>query len=166
MKKENYNFKEAWTWPKNVISFFKANIESPSCHVFCGKSKLGDFRIDIIPSPETNATHIVDILKGLPFPDDYFQTVFGDPPWHIPKHLRSKIMYEMRRICKPGGKIILNANWNPNHLKGCVLLEPIYVSTGRMPFSNTALIIRYIKLKLEREILKEVLVIQSTKMKK
>ena len=156
MKKENYNFKEAWSWPKNVVSFFKENITSPSCHIFCGKSKLGDIRIDIVGPPKTNATHIADILEGLPFPDDHFQCVFGDPPWHIAKHLRSKIMYEMRRICRPEGMIILNANWNPNRLKGCVLLEPILISTGRMPFTNTALIIRYLKLRAEKQIKKEI----------
>ena len=65
-------------------------------------------------------------------------------------------MYEMRRICKPNGMIILNANWNPNNLKGCVLLEPIYISGGRMPFGNSAMIIRYLKLKKERAILDEI----------
>ncbi|GAI04013.1 unnamed protein product, partial [marine sediment metagenome] len=82
--------------------------------------------------------------------------VFGDPPWHIAKHLRSKIMYEMRRICAVNGMIILNANWSPNNLKGCILLEPIYISGGRMPFGNSAMIIRYLKIKSNEEILKEI----------
>ena len=63
---------------------------------------------------------------------------------------------EMRRICKVNGLIILNANWNPNNLQGCILIEPIYISGGRMPFGNSAMIIRYIKLisEKERELLK------------
>jgi len=151
--KNEYNFKQAWVWPDTVTKFFRKNIKGYSCHVFCGSSKLGDVRIDIVGVPKTQATHTVDILQGLPFEDETFDVVFGDPPWHIAKHLRSKIMYEMRRICKINGLIILNANWNPNNLKGCILLEPIYISGGRMPFSNSAMIIRYIKLKKEKEII-------------
>lgn len=154
MIKNEYRFKQAWVWPDTVTKFFKKNIKKQSCHVFCGTSKLGDVRVDI----EDNGfpTHIADILQGLPFPDDTFDTVFGDPPWKIAKHLRSKIMYEMRRICKPYGTIILNANWNPNNLRGCILIEPIYISGGRMPFGNSAMIIRYFKTKPEKEILKEI----------
>lgn len=154
MADKNYNFKKAWVWPKSVTRFFRQNIKGYSCHVFCGSSKLGDVRVDV----ENNGhlTHKADILKGLPWPDETFDVVFGDPPWHIAKHLRSKIMYEMRRICKVNGMIILNANWNPNNLKGCILLEPIYISSGRMPFSNSAMLIRYIKLLPEKEILKQI----------
>jgi len=152
--KNEYGFKQAWAWPKRVESFFKKNIKGNSCHVFCGSSKLGNVRVDI----EDNGflTHKANILEGLPFKDETFDVVFGDPPWSIPNHVRSKIMYEMRRICKINGMIILNANWNPNNLRGCILIEPIYISGGRMPFGNSAMIIRYIKLKPEKEILEEI----------
>lgn len=151
---KDLTFKKAWAWPQTVVKFFKSNIKGYSCHVFCGSSNLGDVRVDI----EDNGflTHKVDILKGLPFEDETFDTVFGDPPWHIAKHLRSKIMYEMRRICKVGGLIILNANWNPNNLRGCILLEPIYISGGRMPFSNSAMLIRYLKLQKNSEVLYDI----------
>lgn len=154
--RSEFNFKQAWAWPERVEKFFKKNIKSPSCHVFCGSSELGDVRVDILDSPRIKATHVADILKGLPFEDESFEVVFGDPPWQMPNHVRSKIMYEMRRICKVNGTIILNANWNPNNLRGCVLLEPIYVSGGRMPFGNSAMIIRYLKIKSEKEVLKEI----------
>lgn len=143
-EKEELRFKKAWSWPKKVEDFFKENIkEQYSCHLFCGNSELGDVRVDI----ETDkATHKEDILKGLSFEDNTFDVVFGDPPWKMPYHLRSKVMYEMRRICKIQGVIILNANWTPNKLKGCLLLEPFYISTARMPFANAAMIFRYLKL--------------------
>ena len=143
--KADYKFKKAWSWPQKVEDYFKEKIKGKySCHVFCGTSKLGDVRIDI----ENNGglTHKQDVLKGLDFPDETFDVVFGDPPWKIPNHVRSKIMYEMRRICKINGMIILNANWAPNNLKGCILLEPILISTSRMPFGNSALIITYLKI--------------------
>ena len=162
LKEGDYSFKKAWAWPEKVEKFFKDSIKKKySCHIFCGSSELGDVRVDI--ENNGDVTHIADILKGLPFENDTFDVVFGDPPWHMAKHLRSKIMYEMRRICKPLGMIILNANWNPNNLKGCILLEPIYVSTGRMPFSNTALIMRYFKTKPENEILNEIKCLKEQK---
>ena len=152
--KNEYGFKQAWVWPKRGEKFFKDNIKGKhNCHVFCGKSKLGEVRIDI--EDRENVTHVQDILRGLTFSDEEFSVVFGDPPWHIAKHVRSKIMYEMRRICAVNGMIILNVNWNPNNLKGCVLLEPIYISGGRMPFSNSAMIIRYIKIQSEEDRIKE-----------
>lgn len=156
-------FKKAWRWPDKVETYFKGVIEHPSCHVFCGVSKLGDVRIDILGPEKTEATHKADILEGLPFPNDHFQSVFGDPPWHIAKHLRSKIMYELRRICRPRGKIILNANWGPNNLRGCVLLQPIYISVGRMPFGNSAMIMTWLKLLQEDQILKEIKAEKETK---
>ena|SRR3990167_3398450 len=145
MVKYNPNFKKAWAWPQKVEDYFKDQIKGLySCHVFCGSSNLGNVRVDI--KQNGFATHFEDILNGLSFADNTFDIVFGDPPWEMPYHLRSKVMYEMRRICKPHGKIILNCNWTPNNLKGCILLEPILVSTSRMPWANTALIFSYIKL--------------------
>ena len=108
--KSTLRFRKAWVWPDSVQRFFKKNVKSPSLHVFSGSSMLGDTRVDIVKPPKTNATVIANTLDNLPFRDDCFQTVFGDPPWHIAKHLRSRIMYELRRVCKPHGEIILNAN--------------------------------------------------------
>src|SRR3990167_6827160 len=153
MKDIKFGFKQAWVWPEKVSKFFKKVVKGYSCNVFSGSSKIGSVRVDILQ--KENVTHQADILRGLPFEDESFDTVFGDPPWHFPKHLRSKIVYEMRRICKVNGMIILNANWNPNNLKGCVLLEPIYISGGRMPFSNSAMIIRYLKIKSDKDLMKE-----------
>lgn len=154
MKKENeLKFKKAWAWPQRVEELMKDLIKDKySCHVFCGSSEIGDVRIDI----ETNkATHKEDILKGLSFKDETFDIVFGDPPWKMPYHLRSKIMYEMRRITKKNGLIVLNCNWHPNNLKGCLLLEPFYISANRMPFSNVAFIFKYLKLMTDKELMEE-----------
>ena len=95
--KNDFKFKHAWAWPDKVENFFKEKIKNKySCHVFCGSSELGDVRVDI----ENNGgkpTHVEDILKGLSFDNDTFEVVFGDPPWNIGNHLRSKIVYEMRK---------------------------------------------------------------------
>lgn len=144
MKVNDFKFKKAWAWPKKVEDYFKEEIKGKnSCHVFCGSSDLGNVRVDIVSE---KATHKEDILKGLSFKDESFDIVFGDPPWELPYHVRHKVMYELRRICKINGLIIINCNWTPNNLKGCILLEPILISTSRMPWANTALIFKYLKL--------------------
>jgi hypothetical protein len=133
-------FKTAWAWPSHVDEYMRQNLRSPSLHVFNGSSRLGDVKIDL----HTNATIRADALH-LPIRDNSFQTVFGDPPWNIPKHLRSRIMYELRRVLRVSGELILNANWYPNNLHGCTKRQPILVSRPRMPFGNAAFILHYTK---------------------
>ena len=140
---KTHRFKKAWKWPKYVEEYIKQELEGYTCHLFCGSSFLGDVRVD--QEEFENVTHNLDIMNPLPFKNDTFDVVFADPPWAMAYHHRSKIMYEMRRICKIGGKIILNSNWSPNNLKGCKIQEPFLISCGRMPFSNAALITTWIK---------------------
>ena len=140
MSIQTWKFKTAWSWPKHIGEYFKEKVENPSLHVFSGMSPLGTVRIDLFMPATIKAD-----VRFLPIRDNLFQTVFGDPAWHTAKHLRSKIMYELRRVTRIGGKIIINANWNPNNLKGCKLEQPILYSRPRMPFGNTALIFTYTK---------------------
>lgn len=143
---KNLRFKIGWAWPQHVSDFFKQAIHGLSLHVFCGSSKLGDVRVDLYTK---NATVKADALH-LPF-KPVFDTVFGDPAWHTAKHLRSKIMYELREVLKPDGDLLLNANWYPNRLRGCQRSEQILVSRPRMPFGNAAFILRYKRLPVYRQ---------------
>ena len=146
-EREILKFKKSWTWPDKVQDLLSLLLEAPSLHIFSGSSNLGDVRVDISEKCDLRA----DCLH-LPFRDEVFQTTFGDPPWHMAKHLRAKCMYELRRVTRVHGLLIINANWNPNRMKGTVLIEPIYVSPSKMPFGNTALIMRYYKTHHEAEV--------------
>lgn len=139
-----YKFKSAWAWPQHIEDYFRTVIKPLSIHLFNGSSKLGDITVDL----HTKATIKAD-ARFLPFKNGIAQSTFGDIPWNIPKHVRSKFMYEMRRITKIGGSLILNANWYPNHLRHCRRQQPILVSWPRMPFGNAAFILRYEKLEAE-----------------
>ena len=109
-----YKFKKAWSWPESVEKFISLFLVSPSLHIFCGESDLGDIRVDL----HTDADVKADAFH-LPFRNESFQTIVADPPWHLAYHLRPKLIREIVRVLKTGGKLIWNAPWWPNsrHLK-------------------------------------------------
>ena len=108
-----YKFRKAWSWPKGVEDFVNHFLESPSLHVFCGESLLGDVRVDLY----SDAADIKADAFNLPFPDESFQSVLADPPWHLAYHLRPKLIRELARVLRTGGKLIWNAPWWPNSRK-------------------------------------------------
>jgi len=69
MKKSNYDrvtrFREAWVWLKEEEKLYAQFLKGyhPVIHLFCGKSSLGDVRVDCEDFP--NVTHRLEIrLKG------------------------------------------------------------------------------------------------------
>ena len=139
MNKKPLLFKANWHWPKRVEEIIKKKIKGYSLHVCCGVSRLGDVKIDLLPQSK-------DVIKGdvrnLPFRPNTFDTVLCDPPWHMPYHLRWKLLFEIRDVCKWGGHIIFNSLWLPG-IKHCQLGEVI-VSRNGFP-SNCSLIGDYHK---------------------
>jgi len=109
-----YKFKKAWSWPESVEKFISLFLVSPSLHIFCGESDLGDIRVDL----HTDADVKADAFH-LPFRNESFQTIVADPPWHLAYHLRPKLIREIARVLRTSGKLIWNAPWWPNsrHLK-------------------------------------------------
>ena len=109
-RKYNYKFRKAWSWPKGVEDFISHFLEHPSLHVFCGDSTLGDVKVDI----HSDAADISADAFHLPFRDESFQTVIADPPWHLAYHLRPRLIRELARVLRIGGRLIWNAPWWPN----------------------------------------------------
>jgi len=72
------NLKKLWIWEKPEEDFYASKCVGRTLHVCCGKSKLGDVRVDIKPQAEGVIT--MDYRK-LEFPDMSFDTVICDPPW-------------------------------------------------------------------------------------
>jgi len=104
-----YKFQKAWSWPNSVEKFISSLIFSPSLHVFCGESSLGDIRVDLYIDADVKADAF-----HLPFRDNYFASVVADPPWHLAYHLRPKLIREIVRVLRPGGQLIWNCVWWPN----------------------------------------------------
>lgn len=85
----------------------------------CGEEFYGDVRVDLYPSKAT--THVMNIEKGLPKEwTNKFDIVYSK---NFLEHVRNPgfILEEMKRVCKPGGKVIIitdNASFWEFHLLG------------------------------------------------
>lgn len=101
-------YRKEWRFPPMVEAKIETYMRSPSLHVCSGASPLGDVRVDLNAPADVRS----DMLH-LPFKDGYFETVLIDPPWHYPNHLRPKLLWELRRVTKIGGHLILNCPWIP-----------------------------------------------------
>lgn len=105
--------KESWVWEKEVEDLVRERMKGYVLNVPCGKSLLGDIRLDI--DPNFTMSKVFDMFKEmLPYPNNTFDTVISDPPWKIGHCLRPRLFFELVRVCKIGGKIIYNATWIPS----------------------------------------------------
>ena len=93
-------------------------------HVFCGRSQIGDLRIDI--NPELKPDMVADCLD-LPrlLGKNSQDNIIADFPWSIGYPDRRKFVYALRDICKEGGVLLFNCPWSPEAL-GLELIPPIY----------------------------------------
>jgi hypothetical protein len=105
-------FREAFLWEGEVETFVKDRIVGHSLNVPCGKSQLGDERLDLDPSLSMREAY--DMFNNrLPYEANTFDTIISDPPWKMGHYFRPKLYFELVRVCKLGGKIIYNATWVP-----------------------------------------------------
>jgi len=71
-------FKEAWRWTKDEEAIYARFLKGFTLHLCCGKSLLGDIRIDV--DRRLKPTIVAD-QNHLPFKDKVFDTALWDPPW-------------------------------------------------------------------------------------
>src|SRR6267143_3784866 len=134
-KNATYKFKKAWSWPAQVEELIGKQIEGFSLHVCCGDSRLGDVRLDL----EKQADIRGDMFH-LPFKRETFDTVLCDPPWHLPYHVRHKLLYELRDVLKPGGRLIFNCIWFPK-VRGLVVDPQLWVGVPNATWRNASILI-------------------------
>jgi ubiquinone/menaquinone biosynthesis C-methylase UbiE len=95
-----------------------------------------------------------DIIKAdmfnLPFRDGSFDTVVCDPPWEIPYQQRHKLLWELCRVTKKGGKLVFNAYWWPK--SKTLKVEEYWVGIPNSTWRNISLLIVARKIKTEKEI--------------
>ncbi len=109
--KEKYRWRQSWRFPRYVEEWFKEFCShGHSLNVCCGRSNIGDVRIDL--DPNSTAT-IISPYHKLPLEDCTFDRVMSDPPWYIPFFHRMWPFYELVRVCKVGGLVAYNATWIP-----------------------------------------------------
>ena len=132
--------KKSWLWESKVNDLLHSFELKPSINIPCGKSPLGDVRVDIDAS--VNPTQVSDIL-AYPIPRQ-FKTVFSDPPWKLNYYKRFKWFFKCVDLCEVGGRIVYNALWIPE--SKCVKLDETIVRQSA-PFSNTSIISIFTKIK-------------------
>ncbi len=95
MKKEKgfvrqLDFRSAFMWEEEIEEFVKKKMKGHTLNVPCGKSKLGDVRLDI--DSKLSMRGAFDFFKDkLPYKHNTFDTVISDPPWKIGHYFRPKL---------------------------------------------------------------------------
>lgn len=92
-------------WPEEVEGTIAQYLYSPSIHLCCGESKLGDFRVDIDPAHEPDlCIDVMDLFEHIE--PGSFNTVLVDPPYNgkyqwqhdllamLPKIARQRIIFQ------------------------------------------------------------------------
>ena len=119
-------FIKSWAWPGEVEEFLKQKAKGLVIHVCSGSSSLGDITVDQYMPAMIKAS-----MYNLPLQTNIADTVICDPPWGIARHLRNKLVCELRRILKVEGILLFNAPWLP-HVPQLKLLE-IWVAVSIAP---------------------------------
>ena len=129
-------FREAFLWEKEIDDFVKERMKGYTLNVPCGKSQLGDIRLDLDPNLSMRGAY--DFFKDeLNYPDNTFDTIISDPPWKIGHYFRPKLFFKLVDKCKVGGIIIYNATWIPT--SKYVKLKEVYIRQSS-DFSNVSII--------------------------
>jgi hypothetical protein len=81
-------------WPDAIEDFLQTLLIGRSLHVCCGKSKLGDLRLDL---HEQNVDVRADAV-ALPFADGSFDTVLCDPPYNGKFQWNHDLLAELARV--------------------------------------------------------------------
>src|SRR3972149_6922787 len=131
-------FRESFKWEEYVETFVRERIQGKSLNIPCGKSKIGDVRIDIAPFDGND----IGDMYHIPYPCETFDTVISDPPWKIPYYDRIKLFFECVYVCKVGGRIIYNATWIPE--SKATQINEMYVRQSSS-YANASLLMTFTK---------------------
>jgi len=103
----------------------------PVAHVCCGKSKIGEIRVD--NDEKNNPTLLADAWTLSQNPAFQRQKIIIlDPPWQINWRQRQLLSYEMRDCLELGGILIQNSPWSP----WCVGMEILAIWKVSPHFNN------------------------------
>jgi hypothetical protein len=94
-------------WTPSIEEFLPSLFIGKTLHVCCGKSLLGDVRLDL--DPENNPDILCDAadMKGF-VEDNQFDTVLCDPPYNGKFQWNHNLLSELARVA---GKRIIFQHW-------------------------------------------------------
>lgn len=82
-------------WPKEVESYLESLLLGRSLHICCGKSRIGDVRLDLYEDVDIRAD-----AARLPFTDQSFDTLLIDPPYNGKFQWNHDMLSELGRVAK------------------------------------------------------------------
>lgn len=92
-------------WPGEVEAVLESLLLPSSLHVCCGKSRLGDVRLDL---DEAHKPDIVADAADIPCADNEYDTVLCDPPYNGDHGWNHKLLAELARVAS---KRIIFQHW-------------------------------------------------------
>lgn len=90
-------------WPQEVEDFLSTRLVGKTLHVCCGKSMLGDVRLDLYEEADVMAD-----AARLPFANDSFDTVLIDPPYNGKFQWMHDMLNELHRVAS---QRIIHQHW-------------------------------------------------------
>lgn len=91
-------------WPEDVSELISSLLIPKSLHVCCGKSMLGDIRVDL----HDESADVKADAVALPFGDESFETVLCDPPYNGKFQWNHDLLTELSRVAS---KRIIFQHW-------------------------------------------------------
>lgn len=106
---------------------------------------LSTDQLDIAREKARKENLDIDFHEGsideLPFPDDSFDVIFSTLMLHhVPNSVKVSAFREMRRVLKPGGRIVIADFGPPAHVWGWLLFAPFILMFLVMPNSRDNLL--------------------------
>lgn len=99
-------------WPKKVEQFIQTKFVGKTLHVCCGKSMIGDLRLDMFDE----TADIKSDAASIPLKDESFDTVLCDPPYNGKLQWNHDLLKELSRVAKK--RIIFQHWFIPGDIKG------------------------------------------------
>jgi len=139
-------FSPGWSWHTELVEYVRGRLETLNgivANLCCGSNTLGDVRVDLLreygqdgsgdgdAATATTAATVQADGTATPLPTNSVQAAVTDPPWKISVEQRIHLFSEVVRIVEPGGRILMNAWWLPNH-PYVTVAEPIRAVTANV----------------------------------
>ena len=91
-------------WPSAVEDYLRTKLWGLTLHVCCGKSMLGDVRLDLHESD----VNVRGDMTRLPFADESFDTILIDAPYNSKFQIMHDYLNELSRAAR---KRIIHQHW-------------------------------------------------------